>query len=446
MTHDEEVKRIEEVALFRYGLIADLVHLPPGDKGLYQRLLKKAEGEYRIPGTLRSRVASETLRDWLKHYRKAGFDGLKPKQRKDVGQSRALPQEVADLLVSIKDDNPELSVQLVIKEALTTQKVPPELLLAPTTVHRVLTRAGLMLKEDGGAEGDRRRFAFQKGGELWMSDVMHGPTVLVAGKVRRKSYLIAFIDDATRVVPFATFTLSENTAAFLPALKQAVLRRGVPKRLFVDNGAAYRSHHLSLVCAKLGITLIHARAYQPESKGKQERWFRTVRMQLLPTLTEADTSSLEALNRRLWAYVESEYHQSPHRGLDRETPLDRWAKCADEVKYLPPQEDLDALFLSEAKRKVQKDRTVSLNGLVYEVDAALVGTTVTLRFDPSNPGRPIEVCAPGQKAQTAKVVNVYANCFVKRDRPSRTLTASAAAPPPPTGLRLSDLGDDEEGR
>lgn len=444
MTHDEEIKRIEEVALFRYGLIADLVHLRPGTQGLYQRLLKKAEGDYRIPGTTRNRVAAETMRDWLKAYRKAGFDGLKVRPRKDVGQSRALPQEVADLLVSIKDDNPELSVQLVIKEALSSKKVPEELLLAPTTVHRVLTRAGLMRKEDGGAEGDRRRFAFQKAGELWMSDVMHGPTVLVGGKVRRKSYLIAFIDDATRVVPFAVFALSENTAAFLPALKQAVLRRGVPKRLFVDNGAAYRSHHLSLVCAKLGITLIHARAYQPESKGKQERWFRTVRMQLLPLLTDADTSSLETLNRRLWAYVEGEYHQTPHRGLDRETPLDRWAKCGDEVKYLPPQEDLDALFLSEAKRKVQKDRTVSLHGLVYEVDAAFVGLTVTLRFDPSNPGRPIQVCVAGHKPQTAKVVDVYANCFVKRDRPSRTLTASAAAPPPPTGLRLSDLGDDDE--
>jgi transposase InsO family protein len=86
-----------------------------------------------------------------------------------------------------------------------------------------------MRKEDGGAEGDRRRFAFQKAGELWMSDVMHGPTVVVGGKVRRKSYLIAFIDDATRVVPFAVFALSENTAAFLPALKQAVMRRGVPE-------------------------------------------------------------------------------------------------------------------------------------------------------------------------------------------------------------------------
>lgn len=443
------MKRVEEVALFRYGLIADLVHLRPGDRGLYQQLLKKAEGEYRIPGSTRNRVAAETLRDWLKAYRKAGFDGLKPRPRSDVGQSRALPRELSDALVSIKEDNPELSVQLVIKEAVASQKVSPELVLAPTTVHRLLSRAGLMRKEDGGAEGDRRRFAFQKAGELWMSDVMHGPAVLVGGKVRRKSYLIAFLDDATRVVPYAVFALSENTAAFLPALKQAVLRRGVPKRLFVDNGAAYRSHHLSLVCAKLGITLIHARAYQPESKGKQERWFRTVRMQLLPTLTEADTSSLEALNRRLWAYVEGEYHQTPHRGLDRETPLDRWAKSGDEVRYLPPAEDLDGLFLSEAKRKVQKDRTVSLNGLVYEVDASLVGTTVTLRFDPSLPGRPILVCAPGQPPQSAKVVDVYANCFVKRDRPSRTLVPSTSAAPPPPGLRLADLDqkpDDREKR
>jgi hypothetical protein len=106
VTHDEEVKRIEEVALFRYGLIADLVHLTPGTKGLHRLLLKKADGDYVIPGTTRSQVAAETMRDWLKEYRKSGFDGLKPKPRKDLGESRALPKEVADLLVSIKDDNP----------------------------------------------------------------------------------------------------------------------------------------------------------------------------------------------------------------------------------------------------------------------------------------------------------------------------------------------------
>ena len=115
-----------------------------------------------------------------------------------------------------------------------------------------------------------------------MSDVMHGPIIFADGKRKRKTYLIATLDDATRVVPYAAFAMHENTAAFLPVLQTAILRRGIPKRLYVDNGSAYRSQHLALVCAKLGITLIHARPYQPQGKGKQERWFRTVRMQLLP--------------------------------------------------------------------------------------------------------------------------------------------------------------------
>ena len=451
--NDLDMKRIEEVALFRYGLIADLVHLTPGTQGLTELLKKKAQADYAIPHSPRVRVAAETLRDWLKAHRKGGFEALKPRPRRDLGQSRALPVEVSDLLLEIKDDNHELSVQLVIKEAQASGKVPAELPLAPTTVHRLLARAGLMKrKPDEGDPADRRRFAFAKAGELWMSDVMHGPTVGVGGGVRRKTYLVAFLDDATRVVPFAAFALAENVTAFLPVLKQAVMRRGLPKRLLVDNGAAYRSHRLALVCAKLGITLIHARAYQPESKGKQERWFRTVRMQLLPTLKPADTTSLETLNRKLWAWVEGEYHRSPHRGIDRETPLDRWAKCADEVRYLEPGADLDDLFLAEAKRKVGKDRTVSLFGVVYEVDAALVGQTVTLRFDPGLVGRKLQVWSGGKLVQEAKVVDVYANCFVKRNNAARTLSPSAAPPSPPPGLSLAALGrsdedsNEEEGR
>ncbi len=451
-THDP--KRADDVALFRYGLIADLVHMKPGEKGIGEKLKEKSDREYDIPGTLRRRVADETLRDWLKLYRRGGFEALRPKPRQDAGLSRSLPRDVQDLLVAIKDDQPELSVQLVIQRAREATRqgtnepaIPPGLELPLTTVHRLLTRAGLMRKaEQAPGEKDRRRFSFVKAGELWMSDVMHGPAVTVSGKVRRKSYLIALIDDATRVVPYAAFALSENTSAFLPVFKQAVLRRGVPKRLFVDNGAAYRSHWLSLVCARLGTTLIHARPYQPESKGKQERWFRTVRMQLLPTLTAGDLASLEALNRRLWTWVETEYHRSPHRGLEGETPLDHWAKAADEVRY--PDTDLGDLFLAEAKRKVHKDRTVCLDGLVYEVDAHLVGTTVTLRFDPSLKGRPIQVFSGAQRVRDARVVDLYANCFVRRERPSQDLAPSEPPPPPASGLKLSDLArrTDQEGR
>jgi len=441
MSDDDQART--QMALFRYGLIADLLHREPGEKGLQGLLREKAEKSYEIPGSRRSRVAAETIRDWLACYRRGGFDALLPQPRSDRGVARAIPQEIADLLCHLKEENPQLSVVAVIERAREAG-LDGVLQLAPATVHRLLSRHGLMEKRPHQATSkDRRRFAFERAGELWMSDVMHGPAVTVEGGRKRKSYLVALLDDATRVVPFAAFALAETTAAFLPVLQQAIVRRGVPKRLYVDNGAAYRCHHLSLVCAKLGITLIHARPYQPQGKGKQERWFRTLRMQLLPTLGAADLGSLEALNRRLWAWIEGEYHHSPHQGLDGITPLDRWAMASGDVRLPGADCDLSDLFLFEEKRRVQKDRTVSLFGIVYEVDASLVGETVTLRFDPSRRGRPVDVYFKGKKIEQAKRVDLYANCFVKRDHTTKALHPDRRLDDPPQGLALRDLEREE---
>ena len=436
---DQEHRRA--VALFRYGVIADLARLEPGAEGLYRHIAQKAERDYTIPGTTRTRIAAETIRHWLKRYRVGGFDALSPKPRADRGRPRKIPDDIAELLIAIKEEHPKLAVRGVIEHARASGELPDDMVLAPSTVNRLLVREGLMRpRPEAPSSNDRRRFAFARAGELWMSDVMHGPSVAVEGKGRRKAYLIAFLDDATRVVPYATFALSENTAAFLPVFKQALMRRGVPERLYVDNGANYRSQHLALVCAKLGVALIHARPYQPQGKGKLERWFRTVRAQLVARLTPEDTASVAALNRRLWAYVEGEYHHAPHRSLAGDTPLERWARCGDAVSFPQPSVDLDALFLFEVTRRVQRDRTVSLNGVVYEVDAALVGEKVTLRHDPAAPpGRPIEVWHEGRHLADATPLDAYANCFVKRDRPSRNLVPDGPAPEPRPGLALRTL-------
>jgi transposase InsO family protein len=409
----------QEVALFRFGLIADLVHLPPATKGLYIKLREKAGKEYVIPGSRRTTVAPETIRDWLKKYRWGGFDALLPKRRTDMGKPRKLPRKVADLLLTAKEENSDLTVPLVIKKVRESGRVPDDIRMPQSTVYKLLARNGLMRKKNEPAK-DHRRFSYQYAGDLFMSDVMHGPAVKTEGNRKRKTYLIAFIDDATRVIPYAAFAYSESTAAFMPVFKQAVMRRGIPQRLFVDNGSAFRSQHLTLVCAKLGITLIHSRPYFPQGKGKIERWFRTVRLQFLPALTDKDKNSLEAINSALWAYVEMEYHRAPHRILG-ESPLERWARTGEHVRYPEPWVELDDLFLFETKRKVMKDRTVSLNGIVYEVDAALVGETVTLRYDPGNQGDRIEVCHKGRHVQHAQILDTYANCFVKRHRPSGTI-------------------------
>lgn len=441
MTDDAQYR--QALALFRYGLIADLIALPAGSRGLYARLREKAKLEYVIPGSQRTRVAMETLRHWLSAYRRGGFDALLPKGRCDRGRPRILPQAVADALLSLKDSEPQLSIPQLIRAVYASGAAPASLRLPASTVHRLLSRAGLMQRRhpEQSNPQDRRRFAFAHAGQLWMSDVMHGPSVAVPGRGRRKSYLIAFLDDATRVVPYCAFTLSENTQAFLPVFKQALMRRGIPQRLYVDNGANFRSQHLALVCAKLGVALIHARPYQPQGKGKMERWFRSARAQFVNRLGPADTESLDALNRRLWAWVEGEYHQTPHRGLEDQTPLDRWAMSAQHVRLPGQAIDLEALFLFEVKRRVQRDRTVSLNGTLFEVDAALIGQSVTVRYDPAAPAsRGVELWHQGAFVGRATALDAYANCFVRRHRPSQGIDPDTPPTTPRlTGLALRDL-------
>src|SRR6266536_1128442 len=145
MVFDE--KAGEQTALFRYGLIADLIHRPEGEKGLYPLLRAKAEKVYEIPGSRRSRVAAETVRDWLSAYRRGGFDALRPKPRRDQGRARAIPQEIADMLCHMKDDKPALSVSALIEQAKASTGAGDELSLAPATVHRLLSRHGLMDKK-----------------------------------------------------------------------------------------------------------------------------------------------------------------------------------------------------------------------------------------------------------------------------------------------------------
>lgn len=446
------------VALFRYGAIAELLRLPPGSPERAAALRAKAQEDYAIPGSRRTRVAAQTLRDWLRLYDQGGFEALFPKPRADRGRARRLPPEAAELLTALKESHPEWAVRTVIRQALASGQLPPDTHLAPSTVYRLLKRTGLLDRAaEPVASQDRRRFAFRDAGEFWMSDVLHGPQVgsdPQDKRRRRKAYLIALLDDATRVIPHAAFAFAETAATFLPVFKQAVLRRGLPQRLYVDNGANYRSTQLAVICASLNVHLIHARPYQPAGKGKIERFFRTVRAQFLPTLGDEGTRSLSELNARWGAWVEGEYHQTPHRGLDGRTPLDQWALAAENLRRADPDLDLDRLFRFRYERRVNKDRTVRLQNLLYEVDAALVGEKVVLLQDPAlPPQRPLPVLHHGRDAGQATLLDAYANTRVRRAsaRPrsaaapaTETETAAEPAEPAAAPLRLSDLAARED--
>ena len=398
-----------DAAMFRYRVIAPLIDLAGAARMAEVRRL--AAKPWVIPGTGRTRIAEGTILHWLRNWRRGGLDALKPGRRSDRGKSRRLTAEAAELLISIRREHPGLSVRDVVVRAERTDGFKDPVSLSAT--YRLFHAEGLMTPER--APQDLRRFAHARAGDLWQSDVMHGPKC-GDGRRRRKTYMIVMIDDATRLVPWSAFAFSEGVNDFLPVFKQALLRRGIPKRLYCDNGSAYRSRRLDLVCANLGIALIHARPYHAPGKGKCERYIRTVRQRFLPGLEAGDTVSLEALNRRLAAWVEGEYHHTPHRGLEGMTPADAWAAKSPGIRPVDGGVDLDDLFLEEAVRKVSKDRVVSLRNRLYEVDAGLVGQKVTLRFDPAAPPeRPILVRTEDGDGGQAWPLDLNANARVKRD-------------------------------
>lgn len=404
-----------EVALFRHGLVSIIRACPTGPERT-ALIAELAAGEHRIPGSTRTRVAVGTLRDWIRKYERNGFEGLEPKGRIDCIQPRRMSVETSEILLAIKRNNPELSVRQVIARGREDGELPPETPLSPATVYRLFAREGLMEKEAPSRYRDMRRFEYPNACDLWQADVMHGPQVPDRQGRKRRTYLIAIIDDATRVIPFAEFAFSEKAGDFLHVLREAIVRRGLPVRLYTDNGSNFRSQHLALVCARLGIALLHARPYHAAGKGKIERWFRTCRRQLLDPLGPEDLADLETLNRRTRVWIEQEYHRTPHRGLDGMTPLDRWAANSETIGFPDPGTDLDLMFMNEVRRKVSKSRTITLNGRLYEVPAGLMDQTVVLRFDPkAPPERPLLVHDGDRLVGQAMPLDLHANSTIRRD-------------------------------
>jgi len=347
----------EKIALFRHSVIRDLVSGPLA-KGEKERLLRElSEREWEIPGTRRNRIGRTTIRDWMTLCEAMGFDGLKPRLRMDAGVSRAIPEAVQDLLLAVQKERPKASVVSVIRAVRLSGKVPAELPLAPSTVHRLFAAHGFgrTQRQGAGTEPDARAFTYPHANDLWLTDVMHGPRLEAPGRTEgAKTYLSVLLDDATRVVPYGAFYGSDNAACFQDALKQALLRRGVPRRLYCDNGSSYRTHHLQVVCATLNIALIHSRPYRPRGRWKVERFFRTVRSAFLPHVTLDHRSDLATLNRVWWSWLEAEYHQTSHRGIGGQTPLDRFLE--DNALIRPAPDNLDDMMRMQVSRKVNRDR------------------------------------------------------------------------------------------
>ena len=409
---DEEQKK--QVAVFRFGVIADFVtgaRLPRADR--CRLLAQKCARKWNIPFSHRTRIGRSTLRDWIARYHAGGqkLEALYPKDRSDSGKSRSIDAETAANLVQLRKEMPQAPVAAIIEAMHRRRLVSPGTSLALTSAWRFFTRHGLM-PSAAAPTVDRRKFEAELPNDIWQSDVMHGPCVMIEGR-RRKAYLIAFIDDHSRLIPHAAFYLSENLDAFLNAFEQALLKRGLPRKLYVDNGSAYRSRQLEHTCAQLSIAMIHAKAYQPQGKGKIERFFRTVRMQFLPTLPAEMT--LDALNAAWQPWLDT-YHQRRHSA----TGSNPWLRFADHMQCLrTAPENLKDYFRIVARRTVAKDRSVTLEGRLYEAPVSLIGKRIELLYHKSNV-KCVEARLNNQSYGFLRLVDLAVNCRVKRDRNRNT--------------------------
>ncbi len=399
---DEDAKKA--IAVFRFGVIADLVgrKLNRGEK---ERILKeKVSYEWDIPRSGRTYIGRSTILTWLRIYERSGrkLESLYPDERSDKGTPRALDEESTAALLALRKDLPKVSLSVLMKEAKKRRIIPERVSYA--TVGRLLKIHGPTREI---SPIDRRRFESELPNDLWQSDALHGPKVLHDGRMR-KTYLFAFIDDMSRLIPHAEFYLSERLPSYLDAVKKAFAKRGLPRKLYVDNGSAFRSQLLHHACASLGIALIHSKPYQPEGRGKIERWFKTVRLQFLATVP--DRITLSELNERLKEWVDG-YHATVH-GTTKEKPLDRYLSHIHLVREAP--KGLDDYFRVRTVRKVDNDRTVSLAGRLYEAPVDLIGKMVTLLYHESDPSR-VEVLFGTASFGMLVPLDMHVNCRVRRD-------------------------------
>jgi putative transposase len=164
---------------------------------------------------------------------------------------------------------------------------------------------------------------------------------------------------------------------------------------------------LARIAASIGILIVHTPPYQPEGRGKIERYFRSVREQFLANLDPKLLLSIEQLNERLWHWIDTIYHRSEHSALQT-TPLVRWQRDIEQVRQLPPTTDLRRLFFHRVDRLVRRDSTFLLQKRFFEAPPHLAGKRIEVRYDPLDFTQP-EIYCEGQPQGVARLVDAIVN-------------------------------------
>jgi putative transposase len=412
MNDSSSQEQAQAVALARFSLISKVQELVAQQVPL-KMALERVASSCSLAGAEGSNqpVAVRTLEDWWYAHERGGFGALHPKGRCDRGVPRKLKPELEALIVAQAKAQPAIPIKVLYRQWKQLHPSLPSIyaVYAALRRHDLSQRSRYYLLRQA-ISGPTKAFEAPLVNELWMVDFSPGPFLHLPGqKKATPTHLCVLLDDHSRLVPHAAYYLKADTRSFHCSLKEAIRRRGLPRKLYTDQGGPFVNDHTRVICANLGIRLLHAKPYHAWSKGKIERFFHTLQQDFEATLRLAgqQASSLEELNGRLADWLQTLYHVRHHEGIGM-SPQQRFAQGSAQVRALDPHLDLDRLFYAQELRRVRKDGTVRLDNGLYEVDLALRGLEVRLRFDPWTLAR-VEVDYRGQSFGLARKADRHLN-------------------------------------
>lgn len=373
----KDQKKAEEIAVQRVQLLSPLLA-----GGLDSAKASQIKAEI----CAQHGMSERTLRRYLAQYRAEKFEGLKPKPRGRKPSPETIKTGQLEEAILLRREVPSRSVRQIIQILVWEGKAKPGEIKRSTLQDRLTARGYSsrqmrMYTSQGVAA---RRFQKQHRNALWQSDIKFGPYLPIgAGGEKKPVYLVLFIDDATRFVVHGAFYDSLEKSIVEDCFRQAIAKYGIPEAVYFDNGKQYKTKWMNRTCAKLGIRLLFARPFAPESKGKVERLNGVVKS-FLSELALEKVTSLEQLNTWFQVWL-SECHQNkPHAALGEDQTPEIAFRSDTKALRLVDADLLAGAFLHCEDRKVDKAGCISFMGKKYEVGLLFIGRTVQVVYDPAD--------------------------------------------------------------
>ena len=405
-----EQQKKHDIALMKYAAIAPVVSGLPAQYHSFSEYFREVS-ERGIPhpdGGLRHYAVS-TIAKWYELYTKNGFDALQPAGRCDEGKSRKLDDALQEQIIYLKEHYPRMSAAAIYKQLQHNGSICRGE-LSESTVLRFVNRLALEKKLTGNQ--DMRRYERPHINEVWCGDSSVGPYLKTPDGKKHRVYVIALIDDASRMIVGIDVFFGDTFVSLMSVLKSAVSKYGVPKVLNFDNGSAYKNRQMELLAARIGSTINYCRPYTPTAKAKIERWFRTMKDQWMASLDMRDFHSLDGLRGSLSAFVRT-YNLSAHSSLQGKSPQDRFFSEPEKIRRLEMQK-IEESFLLELERRVSADSVIVIEGVEYEVDFRFAKQRITLRYSPDM--KNIFVVEHDGSLTPIRLLNKQENASVKREK------------------------------